>query len=70
MSDLAHTYKENFVPVKPLSRASNDSETHYTYNNQTVQVIVVFNEGDKKTAIVENSRGEQFDVPMDELKLC
>lgn len=69
MSDISHAYKENFVPIKPLSRDTHPDETRtYFYNNEPVDVVVVFDEGKNKIAIVENVLGEQFDVPMNELR--
>ena len=54
------------MPVKPLARENDTSS--YRYNDEPVSVIVVFDEGDRKIAIIENSDGEQFDVPMDDLR--
>lgn len=69
MSDISSTFKENFVPLKPLSRSTQQNgDRHYRYNDEPVEVIVIFDEGDNKVAIVENSQGEQFDVPMSALR--
>ena len=55
--------------MEPLTRSTRQDEGHnYRHNEEPVEVIVVFNEGDKRVAIVENSKGEQFDVPMSELR--
>ncbi|MEA3373753.1 MAG: hypothetical protein U9Q62_08705 [Campylobacterota bacterium] len=53
--------------MKPLSRSTH-SDRSYRYNEESVKVIVVFDEGKSQIAIVENSKGEQFDVPMSELR--
>lgn len=67
MSDTA-SYRD-FVPLKPLSRSTRtDERKTYYYNDEPVEIVVAFDEGDEKIAIVENSHGEQFDVPMRELR--
>lgn len=67
MSSASSTYNESPTPMKPLSRSTH-SDRSYRYNEESVKVIVVFDEGKSQIAIVENSKGEQFDVPMSELR--
>ena len=69
MSSVSSVYRDSFVPLKPITRlAHQDEDRLYRYNEEVVEVIVVFDEGDSRIAIVENSKGEQFDVPMSDLE--
>ncbi len=67
MSSASSTFIECPTPLKPLSRSTHE-DRRYHYNEESVKVIVVFDEGKDQVAIVENSKGEQFDVPMSELR--
>ena len=65
-STSVHT--ESYIPSKPVTRMADQSEDRqYSYNEEPVKVIVIFDEGNNRIAIVENSKGEQFDVPMSDL---
>ncbi len=69
MSNPLYAHKESPTPLKPLTRPThNDEDKSYRYKEEPVEVVVVFDEGNKRIAIVENSRGEQFDVPMSDLE--
>lgn len=45
---------------------SSDSKT-YTYKNSNVRIITVFADGENSTALVEDEKGELFEVPRDSL---
>ena len=69
MGNFSHSLNRTDAPLTSLSRASQESgQSSYYYNGEAVQVVVVFDEGQHKTAIVENANGDQFDVPMNELR--
>ena len=47
---------------------NNSEKETYTYKDQTVKIITVFTDNGKSTALVEDEKGELFEVERDSLR--
>ncbi len=54
-------------PPRSQELHNNKSDT-YTYKDSQVKIITVFTDNGKSTALVENEKGELFEVSKDSLK--
>jgi len=55
----------NNLTTQPVQ--TSDSDT-YTYNDAKVKIITVFTDNGKSTALVEDEKGELFEVERDSLR--
>lgn len=51
-----------------MTHLNNSDEKTYIYNDTEVKIITVFNDKDKSVALVEDTKGEMFEVDKNALK--